>query len=293
MKNLRLIPTLFFIASILVFTSCNDDDISIPEGKGHLNIHLTDSPFPIELISSTNVTIDKIEVRKKMEESMNAENDSFIVLSDQAINIDLLELSNGITEQIATNDLNIGYYDMIRLHVVDAKVTLTDDTEFDLDVPSGSTSGIKVKIDPEIYVEEGQTYDVLLDFDVSRSFVAKGNINGIINGFNFKPVVRGVFLGASGRIEGNVVDTAGVTLENAMVKAWSSEYNEDNLESNDDYINIVSSFTGQDGQYKLIGLPEGEYTVMCAMEGYKNDTVKNVSVMAENVTELDFNLEEE
>jgi hypothetical protein len=292
MKRIKIIFNLLLLATILIFSSCSNDEIDIPEGKAHLNIHITDSPFPIELISSTTVTIDQVEVRKKMSEDTTEENDTFIVLSDEVLQINLLELTNGLTEQIAASDLEAGYYDMIRLHVTDAIVKMNDSTVYDLKIPSGSSSGLKVKIDPAIYLEEGETYDVLLDFDVSRSFVAKGNINGHINGFNFKPVIRGVFLGAAGRIEGNVSDTSGISIEKAMVKAWLSEYDESDLELEDND-HIVSSFTEIDGSYKLIGLPEGEYTVVCYKEGFKSDTITDVSVLAGKSADLDFKLEED
>ena len=178
---------------------------------------------------------------------------------------------------------------MVRLHVVDATVELKDGSTFDLKVPSGSSSGIKVLINPSIYLTEGQTYDVLLDFDVSKSFVLKGNLNHIV-GFNFKPVIRGVFMGAAGRIEGNVKDTAGVNLENVMVKTWLSTDSQEMDSTNN--TQIISSFTDLNGDYKLIGLPGGMYTVICSLDGYKNDTVNDVSVTVGNSTTVDFSLEE-
>ncbi len=291
MKGKGIFLTTLFIVSILFFTSCNNgDENNIPAGKGHLSVHLTDTPFPIDMISSTTVTIDNVEIRKQMEDAMGEDKDTFIVLSNKVMKVNLLELTNGLTEQIATSDLDAGNYDMIRLHVVDATVELKDGSTYDLKIPSGSTSGIKVKINPAVYLTEGQTYDVLLDFDVSRSFVLKGNLKHIV-GFNFKPVIRGVFLGAAGRIEGNVTDTSGVNLENALVKSWISEYN-DKLKSDSTDVHIVSSFTDFDGNYKLVGLPEGIYTVVCSHDGYKNDTVKNVSVMVGESTPVNFSLEE-
>ncbi len=287
MRKFGLFATMLIVSSILILTGCNKDENDIPAGKSRLNILLTDSPFPIDLVSKTTVTIDKVEIRQKMESSVNADDDSFIVLSNQEMQIDLLVLTNGITEEIASSDLEAGHYDMIRLHVVDATVELKDGSTFDLKIPSGSSSGLKIKIDPEINLSEGQTYDVLLDFDVSRSFVAKGNINGVIHGFNFKPVIRGVFLGAAGRIEGNVTDTTSIALENAMVKAWLKE---EGTEVNDSSIYIISSFTDISGDYKLIGLPEGTYNIICSSEGYQNDTLNDVSVKAGNATKIDFQL---
>ena len=120
-------------------------------------------------------------------------------------------------------DLEAGTYDQIRMHVTDSKVVMNDDTEFDLKVPSGSSSGLKIKIEPALEISSGQTADVLLDFDVSKSFVAKGNMeNGHFNGFNFKPVVRCVMLGRAGRIEGTIIDTANVAIENASVNRITS-----------------------------------------------------------------------
>lgn len=287
MRKFGLFATMLIVSTILILTGCNNDENDIPAGKSRLNILLTDSPFPIDLVSKTMVTIDKVEIRQKMESSMNAEDDSFVVLSNQEMQVDLLELTNGVTEEIASSDLEAGNYDMIRLHIVDATVELKDGSTFDLKIPSGSSSGLKIKIDPEINLSEGQTYDVLLDFDVSRSFVAKGNISGVINGFNFKPVIRGVFLGAAGRIEGNVNNSASVDIENAMVKAWLTE---EGVEINDSSIHIISSFTDLHGDYKLIGLPAGTYNVICSSEGYQNDTLNDVSVTAGNATKIDFHL---
>ncbi|MBN2635417.1 MAG: DUF4382 domain-containing protein, partial [Prolixibacteraceae bacterium] len=281
MRKLKILIVGLLVSS-LAFVSCtNEENISIEEGKGRINVLLTDAPYPIELISNTYVTIDKVEIRKKTEAEMDEEKDSFIVLNEENMVIDLLELTNGITEEIAAAELEAGYYDMIRLHVVDATVVLNDGSEFDLKVPSGSSSGLKIKIQPEIHLEEGQTSDVLLDFDVSRSFVVKGPIDNI-NGFNFKPVVRGVYMGAAGRIEGNVTDTLATPLEDAMIKAWMPG------ETEGDSLDYVSSFTDELGDYKIIGLKEGTYTVVCEMEGYENDTLKDVIVTAGESVSADF-----
>lgn len=308
MRNLKLLITVLTL-SIFVISGCSTNDSNIPPNKARINIQLTDSPFPIHLISSTLVTIDKVEIRKMMENDSNQTEDSYILLSDVEMEINLLDLTNGITELIATTDLDPGYYDVIRLHVVDATLVLNDETVFDLKVPSGSTSGIKIKVKPAIYLTEGQTADVLLDFDVSRSFVMKGKMGKHINGFNFKPVIRAVYMGAAGRIEGLVTDTTGMPLENARIKVWMpDEYfgevvDDENgevidglSEESDDVkegFQIVSTFTDAKGNYKLIGIPEGMYSVMCEMEEYKSDTVNDVSVIAGNATTVDFELIED
>ncbi len=292
MKQLGLIFTGVFL-SIFLLVSCNDDENSPQGTMGRINVHLTDSPYPIDLIKSAFVTIDKVEIRQHLESDQGENEDSFIVISEANIEIDLLKLTNGITEQIASVDLEAGTYNQIRLHVVDATIVLNDGTEFDLKVPSGESSGLKIKFDPEIQITEGQTSDVLLDFDVSRSFVVKGNIGSKIIGFNFKPVVRGAFLELAGRVEGNVADTLGIPLENAMVKLWIPAEESTNIVETEDETFEVSSFTSADGKFKLIGIPSGKYSLSCEIEGYIGDTINNITVTSGQSTSINFKLKEE
>lgn len=281
MKKYRLFITVLVLSIFAI--SCNNGEYALPEGKGRINVLLTDSPFPIDLVSHTYVSVDRVEIRQKTEAEMSEDADSFIVIAEGDMEIYLLQLTNGITEQIASADLDAGIYDMIRLHITDATIVLADGSEFDLKIPSGSSSGLKIKIDPAISLGEGETSDVLLDFDVSRSFVMKGSVGNIL-GFNFKPVVRGVYLGAAGRIEGIVTDSIPTPLENAMVKLFKPESGGiDSL--------IMTSFTDVEGSYKLIGVPGGVYSVVCELEGFESDTVNDVSVSAGNATIVNFQLE--
>lgn len=281
------------IFAIIAITGCNTDENSLPEGKGRLNVHLTDAPFPIQLVSSALVTIDKVEIRKSSDADVEDENSSFITIAEGEMEYDLLELTNGITEELASVDLEPGSYDMIRLRVVDSKVTLNNGEVYDLKVPSGSASGLKIKIQPAIMIEAGQTSDVLLDFDVSKSFVAKGNVAaGNIIGFNFKPVVRGAYLGAAGRIQGSVTDSLETPLANARVKLLIPE-NEIEPGMEEEEMILVSSFTDEMGNFRLIGLHADTYTAVCELPGFKNDTVFDIPVTAGASTTVNFVLEAE
>ncbi len=284
MKRIGLVFLTIITGTILMLSCSQNDDGNMPGniGKGTVNLYLTDAPFPFELVSKTMVTIDKVEIRKQESDTAEA---NFIVLTDEPIEIDLLSLSNGITEQLASAELEAGTYDMIRMHVTDSKVILNDESQFDLKIPSGSSSGLKIKIDPSIEISDGQTADVLLDFDVSKSFVVKGNWKGgMIKGFNFKPVVRCVLLGMAGRIEGTVTDTTSTALENASVKVWMPA---DGME-NDSL--ITSSFTNADGKYQVIGILAGEYYMTTELDSFMTDTVWNVNVTEGGATNVDFEL---
>lgn len=292
MKHLKLFAGLV-ILSVITLVSCTKEDNLIPEGKGRLNVYLTDSPFPIGLVENTFVTIDRVEVRQRIETEDGDDKESFIVIAEGIMEFDLLKLTNGITAPLATADLEPGYYDMIRLRVVDAKVVLTDGTVHDLKVPSGSTSGLKIKIKPVIHIGQGQTSDVLLDFDISKSFVARGNMkSGQILGFIFKPVVRGIYMGAAGRIQGRVTDAQGQPLENAWVKLLLPGNSSESEETSEDNV-LVSAYTDVSGNYKLIGLPEGIYSMECELDGFESRSIEGIEVTAGILTTVNFTLNDE
>lgn len=281
--------TLLLFATL--FIACNDDDNieQQVDGKGQLTVQMTDAPFPIGLVSQTIVTIDKIEIRSKTEvEGTNSEeaDSEFIVLSEEEHVINLLDLANGVTEELASVELEAGSYDQIRLHIMDAKVTLVNGTEFDLNIPSGSTSGLKVNISPEITIEEGQSAIVILDFDVSKSFVVQGNMDtpAGINGFHFKPVVRAVYNGLAGEIEGNVENTSEAVLPNTEIRVWSL------TETMQVDTVVTSAFSNDEGYYKIIGLPEGTYVVSGELENYETFTAEDVVIEAGLTTTVDIEL---
>lgn len=282
MKKIGFVLMIIVLGTALMLSCSKDDTMNnYTEGKGKVNIYLTDAPFPVNLVSKTVVSIDKVEIRKQESDTSGAE---FITLTDEPMEVDLLTLSNGVTELLASVELEAGSYDLIRMHVGESTVYLNDDTQFDLKVPSGSSSGLKIKIKPAIEISSGQTADVLLDFDVSKSFVAKGNWKkGNLLGFNFKPVIRCVLLDMAGRIEGTVLDTASNALEHASVKVWM-----ETEEMNDSL--ITSAFTNPAGNYQIIGILAGNYYMTTELDSFTTDTVFNVNVTTGESTEVDFML---
>lgn len=283
MKKTRFILTTIVLGLFLMVACNNDNDMQpITDGYGKINVYLTDAPFPIDLVSQTIVTIDSVEIRKQGSDTTDA---SFTTILEDDFEIDLLTLSNGITEQLAAVELEAGSYDMMRMYVSESTVILEDGTEFDLKIPSGSSSGLKVKIEPALTVNSGETTDVLLDFDVSKSFVVKGNWKGgDIKGFNFKPVVRCVLLDRAGRIEGTVSDTANVLLPNSAVNLWTevNTMDEDSL--------ITTTFTDPMGEYQIIGIPEGTYYMIAEQDSFVTDTIWDVEVLKGTSTQINFML---
>ncbi len=225
----------FFSISIIVFSflfiGCSNNETASDYGR--LKVQLTDAPFPHDLVSEANVTIFKVDARYKGNMDLDTQaNDStdvtvetdkgkpFIVLMENEVQVNLLELTNGVTKTLVDIDVPVGSYDLIRVYVKGINVVLTDGTTFNLDVPSGSQSGIKVFIKPELMVNGGLSSDLLLDFDVSKSFVQKSG------GFNFKPVIKASNLSTAGTLMGTITaveqDTI-VGVEGAQVAVFIAD----------------------------------------------------------------------
>ncbi len=256
-----------------IFSACEKSDNASTSGK--LTIQLTDAPFPTNLIEEANVTINKIEVRKANEGEEDG--NPFIVLSEEEMSFNLLDLTNGVTENLVDSVVEAGSYNLIRLYVAEASIKLKDGQEFDLKIPSGSQTGIKVFIDPAIEVSGGLSADLLLDFDVSKSFVVQGNPNtpAGIKGFHFKPVIKATNNTTAGTLMGVVTDEEEMGLEGVEVAIIAAD------------TVYTTSFTDETGGYAILGIEAGTYGVEFTKENYETATVDEVQIVAGNTTSQD------
>lgn len=277
-KPLLIFITVIF-ASLLVFTGCEDDDnITKAEGSGTISMKMGDAPFPIDLVAKAEITFDKIDIRSVSGTGSEGDQRTYIVL-DEPQTINLIDFRNGLTTDLPDIIVSAGNYDQVRLYIADAKIELTDGTTYDLKVPSGAESGLKVYINPFLQVNPDVTYEVLLDVDLTKSFVVQGNPNtpAGINGFIFKPVIRAVNLSEAGTIYGKVFDAEGNILANSHV--WVEQ---DSV--------ISSTYTEIDGSYRIIGLPSGTYSVYAEFVDFITGSVEGVVVSASSETEVNFEL---
>jgi len=241
------------------------------EETGTLSVQLTDAPFPTAEVAEANVTITKLEAR----EAGGGDGSPYLTLSEETQAYNLLDLRNGVTASLTELDILAGDYDLFRLYVSEGSVVMKDGTVHNLTVPSGAQTGIKLFIDPAIEVVNGLTADLLLDFDVEKSFVPQGAMNNIV-GFIFKPVIRAVNASTVGRVAGSVIDTSAVVLADARV--WVAQ----------DTV-ISTTYTDTEGNYTILGLAAGTYTANAALAGYDTVSVA-VEVVAGSQTTATFEL---
>ncbi|GIV60152.1 MAG: hypothetical protein KatS3mg043_1241 [Rhodothermaceae bacterium] len=166
-------------------TRCDSLEESTAGARGTLQLYLTDAPFPFDLVDSANVTITRVDLVPAGDSS------AIRTVSETTRTFNLLDLRGGVTALLADTTLEAGTYAQLRLIVREAAVVLKDGRRFDLQVPSGAQTGIKVLLDGFVIGADSLS-TLTLDFDVSESFVVQGNPDtpAGIHGFLFKPVVR-------------------------------------------------------------------------------------------------------
>lgn len=268
-------------------TSCSRLDNSTRDrasagGVGTVHLEVTDSPFPISYVSSASISVSRIELRKK--------SGNFIVLSDSESSFDLVSLRNGITQALATMKIPAGAYDQIRLVVSKAQVSLTDSRMFSLVVPSGAASGLKIDVSPALQVADGVSSDLLLDFDLSKSFVPQGDSNSVsgITGFHFSPVLRASNLSTAGTLCGYIYADNSTPSNSADDFALAGAQ----VEISQNGAVISTALTDSYGYFKVLGLPAGNYQVLASQSGYADSDQQNASVLAGSKTDLNITLSE-
>lgn len=317
MKALRFIfklaPLLLWVGLIYSCDVNRQNDLEPSPGTGKVVISITDAPFPADLVDEVNVTIDRVELRiaggectAENGDPVGEENDNdkvkdkdkdkdrkkgfdysdfdcdsgFVVISEKSKTIDLLKLQNGISEILAEDTIPVGVYDMIRLHVVDATIVIEGNSSFPLKIPSGTSSGLKIKLDTLLTVTEEGVSEVLVDFDLSRSFIVKGNPHNKkgITGFMFKPVIRAVNKSLSGSIYGKVVEGDTTAVPQVLVTILQGDST------------LATGLTNNRGMYEVTGIPTGSYNLKAEKEGFQTATLSNVKVNKKSRVRKDIRL---
>ncbi len=279
-RNLTLVLTL---ATAVTLAGCNpamfgpagdDSDSADPKPGGQLKVRVTDAPFPIEFVDEAWVTITRIDVLRCPDNAdddphepgdPNDPNDGdggdddgdgdrpWITVFDDpnGLPFNLMTLRNGRLADLVDAELPAGSYKQIRVYVDGGRVVLTDGRWFPLRVPSGDRSGIKLRLKFEIV--EGEDTEVLLDFDLVRTFkpIPGGAFQhaGEIRGFMFRPSLglRAADLGESGSLGGEAADDQGDPESGVEVVAYRGKKL------------VATTYTEADGSYTFVGLSPGNY----------------------------------
>ncbi len=177
-------------------------------GTGKVSVQLTDAPFPYSEVSRVDVFVVRVDAKTATTDSAEAANAAamggWTTLATPNASINLLDLQGGRVSTLGTAALANGTYQGFRLVIDPAQssVTLKDGTKPNIIWPSANRSGIKVNLTTPLVVSSDSSV-FIIDFDIGRSFVLRGN-NIRNNGLLFKPVVQAVGTDITGSFSGTV-----------------------------------------------------------------------------------------
>lgn len=242
-------------------------------GSGTLRLALTDAPACG--YDAVNVTIQKVRVHQSSSASDNDGGWSEIVLNP-ARRVNLLDLQNGVLEELGQTPLPTGKYTQLRLVLADnsgtgplanSVVLTSDQSVVELKTPSGQQSGVKTNIN--IDIGANQMADFVLDFDACKSVVVAGGSGQYL----LKPVVTVIpnyVSGVAGFVDAGIV---------------ASGYTNVSLQQGGVVVKATTPATTT-GQFLLRPVAPGSYTLVMTAPGRTTAVVTGVTVAAENVTSV-------
>lgn len=177
-----------FLLGCVLFIACEKELNTQVGEKGTLKISLTDAPAEFD---SVNIVFSEINAHIDNE---------WVSVSQQPDTVDLLQWNNGKSIVIGEAEVRSGHYSQIRLIIDDAYVVVAG-IQYQMTVPSGAQTGLK--FGPEFDIVPGITYELVVDFDVSRSIVVTGPKNNP-TGYKLKPHIRVVTKALTGSISGTL-----------------------------------------------------------------------------------------
>lgn len=250
----QVVSLMILLAAVIAVgvTACKNNVTSNQSGaKGKLQVKLQDSPARFD---SVMIDIQKVEIQDADTAS------GWMTLNDSSMSVNLLDLTNGTTKIIGEKALAPGTYHQIRLLLGTNNYVVINGQQYDLKVPSGQQSGLKINADATI--EPNITYTLLLDFDANRSIVQTGAAMNFI----LKPVIRATNEAVTGAISG--------TIQPADAKPVIYA-----ISSSDTLSSVMSDTTS--GDFKLTGLPNGTYSLSIVpydTTAYKDTTITNIDL---------------
>ncbi|MBN2600459.1 MAG: DUF4382 domain-containing protein [Candidatus Marinimicrobia bacterium] len=250
----------------VMFLGCDNES---DNKTGEIVIQAFDAPFQGD-VEHINLHIIEVSVHKGVAESDSDTSAQWIVLSDVDTTIDFLRLVNGEMETLIQSSLDVGQYSQLRLLLGDNSAIVINGVSYELRVPSGSQSGVKLNLG--FFIASDEITEIYLDFDAERSI--KKYLNQ--DSYSLQPTFRVFKSVLSGTISGTIVDINGNGIQDISVYAIVNG-------------DSATTLSNEDGNYKLILLAE-TYTISAAGFEVIADTVYHDILLnaEENLTDIDF-----
>ena len=254
-KPLKLIIPFLFLTFLV---SCNkENSADMAKADPTITVRLVDAPGDYDAVN-----VDIQDVMIKMDDDTDDES-GWMSLDVNPETVNLLDFTGGFNKVLVERfPIPVGTLSQMRLvlgdgNTIEMRNENDESMAYDLKTPSAQQSGLKLKVDAEI--EQGFTYDFVIDFDVEKSIVHAGNSDNII----LKPVLYVSAEASSGIIEGTVLPMDEPAMASVLVDDMGND------DPSDDF--VISAYTDENGAFALWGVPAGTYDVMVAPTNEESD----------------------
>jgi hypothetical protein len=275
MKGIKYFHLVLLLSALLILPSCGGGG---PQ-TGSLSLTLGDAST--DDYKAVYVTIAEVQV--------HTPGGGWKVVGAPNKTYNLLDLVNGVREELGIAELEAGDYTQMRLIIGDTPdgginilsqqhpyanyvIDLNDDVH-ELKVPSGYQSGFKIV--QGFTISPNETTELILDFNASESIVIAGSSGNWL----LQPTVKVLNTQEYSIISGKVDDSAGV-LAGVLVSAQISDSSAS--DAKDQVVIEASTVTDENGQYKLF-LEPGMYNIVVYKLGYDPVVEYFVKLEAGNV----------
>jgi hypothetical protein len=234
------------ILSIMMSISCSKQPLN---SYSSISILLTDAPAKYDEIW---IDIDNVMI---LFSNDNVQENWIALKNFKKGRYNLLNLSNGADTLLANSDILDGTISQIRLHLGTNNTIVASGSTYNLDVPSGSSSGIKINFKDTI--EPGIDKPIWIELNAEKSIINTGS-----GKYQLKPVLRAYTSSNTGSIKGKVNPIESIPY---IFLNTGSE--------------IISTTAAKNGAFVLSGIPVGKYTINFEpVVPYKVITLSNVVV---------------
>jgi Domain of unknown function (DUF4382)/Carboxypeptidase regulatory-like domain len=270
LKNMRAVHWLSaaLLCCGLGAAGCGSGGSGSSGGVGTMSVHLSDAPNGMKHVW---VSFDRVEASGP--EGWT----TLWAANPDPQTVDLTTLC--VTDmQLASAQLPAGHYNQVRLMVSKVEVEDESGNHFQVTVPSGAQTGIKINVNAD--VPPNAVTELLLDFNVDRSIHATppGSTN-----YSLKPVIPAVVKVMSGTLTGAVTLDGTTPAVGAKVEVYP-DGTADLVEAN-----MTNSSVTQDpdGTFKVWALMPGSYLLqVTSADGTLTKTFIGVTVTAGQDTAL-------
>lgn len=270
MKKLKFV--LIVLISCVLMAACGDesDNDTATSETGDLSISLTDAAT--DEYQAVYVTIDEIQVHLGGDEE---DADNWITVATPVETYNLLELVNGVIEELGISPLEAGTYEQMRLIIGTipadglnilyighpyANYVIDDNNQpHKLRIPSSYNTGVKIVHSFDISPD--QTTELILDFDASASVVEVGtSINWLL-----KPTIKVLDAQEHAIVSGIVYDSESAGIEGALVNL---QYETPDAEDEKDTVTVQAA-TVSDTENMDEGIQNGEFSLLVQPGSYR------------------------